>query len=68
MARRTGERRQAIERMLVREERVFQRTGRRVPNFRKLLAKKFRVSKQRVTNIARDMGLTKRPRVKKEVA
>jgi Zn-dependent peptidase ImmA (M78 family) len=55
---RIGEIRLEIERLLMEHERIAKKLGRRVPRFNSRVAKKFGVSRQRVGNIARAMGLT----------
>lgn len=55
---RRGETRLEIERLLVEHERLAKKLGKRIPRFRVRLAAKFGVSRQRVTNIARELGLT----------
>ena len=51
-----------IERLLLEHERLAKKLGKRIPRFRVRLAAKFGVSRQRVTNIARELGLTEEQR------
>lgn len=55
---RHSEQRIEIERLLLEHERLARKLGKRIPRFRVRLAKKFGISRQRITNIAREMGLT----------
>lgn len=66
---RRGEVRLEIERMLTEYDRITKLTGKRIPGFKVKIAKRFGVTRQRVTNIARELGLTrpqKEQRAKKQ--